>query len=77
MLGIFKDFIGASVFYNLTEIHNSQSVAQLAYSREIMGYEKIGYAELLLQIHQQIEYLRVDRHIKCADRFITDKIVGL
>ena len=44
---------------------------------EIMGDEQIGQAELVLQIQQQIDDLRLHRHIECGHRLIGDNQAGI
>ncbi|MCY1371000.1 hypothetical protein D9M69_581250 [compost metagenome] len=42
----------------------------VAYHRQVVGDEHIGGVELLLQIHEQVEYLCLNRHVQCRGRFV-------
>src|SRR5947209_18752084 len=38
--------------------------------REIVGDEDVGQAELLLEILEQVDDLRLDRHVECGYRLV-------
>ena len=42
-----------------------------------MGDEEIGQAELLLQVLQQVDHLRLDRDVERRDRLVADDQLGL
>ena len=44
---------------------------------EIVGDEQIGEAELLLQVLQQVDDLRLDRDVERRDRLVADQQLGL
>ena len=40
---------------------------------QIVRDEQIGQLQLLLQVHQQIDDLRLHRHVERRDRFVEDQ----
>ena len=42
-----------------------------------MGNKNIGEVELVLQIHEQVNDLRLNRDVQCAYRFIANNEFGL
>ena len=57
---------------NSTEIHHRDAVRDVLDDCEVMRNEKIGQAELRLQIDQQVDDLRLHRHVERRDRFVAD-----
>ena len=53
-----------SNFDNATQVHHSDAVADVFHHRQIMGNEQIGEVELVLQVFEQVNDLRLDRHIQ-------------
>ena len=51
-------------FHDLAEVHDRQPVTNMLYHCQIMGDKKIGEAELLLQILEQIDHLGLDGNIQ-------------
>ena len=49
---------------DLAQIHHDNSLADIFHDAQIMGDEEIGEIELLLQIHQQVQHLRLYRDVK-------------
>ena len=54
------------------EIHHGDPVADMLDHREIVRDEQIGQPELVLQVHQQVDDLRLDRHVERRDRLVAD-----
>ena len=59
------------------EIHDGDAVGQVLDDAEIVGDEKVGEVELRAQVHEQVQDLRLDRHVERCDRFVADQHVGL
>ena len=49
----------------------------MAHDREVVGDEEVGQAELLLQLLQQVDDLRLDRHVERRHRLVADDEVRL
>ena len=45
--------------------------------RQVVGDEEIGKAHLALQVHHQVEHLRLDRDVERGDRLVADDQLGL
>ncbi len=54
------------------EIHHRDAAADVVDHGEIVRDEEIGEPEFLLQILQQIDDLRLDRHVERGDRLVAD-----
>ena len=65
------------IFDDAAEIHDGDTVADVLDHRQIVRDEQIGQAELALQIHQQIEDLRLDRDVERGNRLVADDELGL
>ena len=48
-------------------------VGDVAHDGEIVRDEEIGEPELALQVGQQVEHLRLDRHVERRDRLVGDQ----
>jgi len=66
-----KQLIRSTFLHNPPEIHHRNAMRNLADHGEIVGDKQVRELTLLLQVRQEIEYLRLHRHIECGDRLIT------
>ena len=62
--------------HDLTEIHHDDAVRDEAHDVQVMRDEHISEAELVLQVDQQIEHLRLDRLVERRDRLIEQYETG-
>ncbi len=60
------------VFDDAAEIHHGDVVADVLHHGEIVRDEQVSEAELVLQVHHEIEDLRLDRHVERRDRLVAD-----
>ena len=60
-------------FNNLSEVHDRHPDADVLDEPEIMRDKQVGELQLSLQVHQEIDHLRLHRHIECRHGFIQDK----
>ncbi len=51
-------------------IHDRHPLADVLHHAQIVRHEEIGQPQLLLKVEQQVQDLRLDRHIERGDRFI-------
>ena len=56
--------------------HHGDAVGDVVDHGEVVRDEQVGEAELLLQVLQQIEDLRLDRHVERRHRLVADHHVG-
>src|SRR6185295_10605989 len=45
-------------------VHHMHAIGDIAHHRKIVRYEKIGEPEIALELDEQIEYLRLNRHVE-------------
>ncbi len=64
-------------FDNLAQIHDRNAIAHVTDDRDVVRDQDIRQIVLLLQFHQQVQNLRLDRNIQCRGRFIQHNDVGL
>src|SRR5438552_11236684 len=49
----------------------------MLHHRQVVGDEQVGQPELLLQLFQQVEHLRLDGHVQRGDGFIANDQLGV
>ncbi len=64
-------------FHQSTEIHDADAIGDMLHHRQVMGDEQVGQAELILQVLQQVDHLRRDRHVERRNRLVRCDEVGL
>ena len=62
---------------DLAEVHHGHAVGDVADDREVVGDEQVGQPEVVLEALEQVDDLRLDRHVEGADRLVADDQVGL
>ena len=62
---------------DLAEIHHRDAVGHVLDDGEVVADEQERQAELLLQVLQQVDDLRLDRDVERRDRLVADDEVGL
>ena len=70
VLSMSIQLISISQFNNPPQIHNRDTVSDIFNNTQIMGNKNIGNTALFFQIHQQIQYLCLDRNIQCRNCLI-------
>ncbi len=66
------DPVGGSQFHDVAQIHDRDAVGDVTHDGKIVRDKDVGKPELLLQILHQVDHLRLDRHVQCADRLVGD-----
>ena len=54
------------------EIHDRDPVRDVLDHREVVGDEQVGQPVFVLEVHQQIDDLGLDRHIQSRYRLVAD-----
>ena len=67
-----EEGVRRSALDDAAEIHDRDAVADMLHHAEIVADEEIGQAEIALQLHEQIDDLRLDRDVERRDGFIAD-----
>ena len=65
-----EQFVGRRGLDDAAEIHHGDAVGDVLHHREIVRDEDVGEAEPPLQVAQQVEHLRADRHVERRDRLV-------
>ena len=63
-------FFGLGQLHDAALVDDRDAVRDIAHHRKVVGDEQVGDAALLLQLAQQVEHLRPDGHIQCADGLV-------
>ena len=77
MQWIVEQFVCIRQFNHLAEIHHRDTVADMSDDAEIVRNEEIRQAELIAQILEQVDDLRLNRHIKSGNRLVADNKFGI
>ena len=72
MRGWRVELVGVGQLDDLAEVHHRDAVAHVAHDGEVVGDEDQRQPELALQVAQQVEDLRLDRHVERGDRLVGD-----
>ena len=64
--------LGFRILDDLAQIHHRDPVGDVADHAEVVGHEQIRQAELVLKFLEQIDDLRLHRHVECRHRFVGD-----
>ena len=70
MLRIAVELARVGQLDDAAEIHHRHAVGNVLHHGEIVGDEQIGQVELGLQILQQVDHLRLDRHVERGNRLV-------
>ena len=62
---------------DFAQIHDGDIIANVLNDTEIVGNEKVGQTQFLLQLAKEIEDLGLDRDVECRDRLVAHNEVGL
>src|SRR5437763_17186384 len=61
---------------DLSEVHDGDPIAQVFHDGEVVGDEQIREIELLLQVLEQVQNLRLNRDIERRDWLVGDDETG-
>ncbi|BCH35046.1 hypothetical protein MesoLjLc_69760 [Mesorhizobium sp. L-8-10] len=76
MGGLIDNGVGAPLLDDAAKIHDDDPVADMANDPQVMADEQEAEPELLLNIHEQIDDLRLDGHVERRDRLIANQKRG-
>ncbi len=77
VLRLGEDVLGGAFLDDLAALHDVDALGHLADDAEVVGDEQQRHAHLALQLLQQLEDLRLDRHVERGGRLIGDQQVRL
>jgi serine kinase of HPr protein (carbohydrate metabolism regulator) len=56
----------------LAEVHDGDAVGDVPHHRQVVGHEDVGEPELVLDVLQQVDDLRLDRDVERGHRLVAD-----
>ena len=75
MTGVFKNLVAGADLHALAQICHHDIGADVLHHTEVVGHKHIRQPHFILQIHQQVQDLGLDRHIQRRHRLIAhDKL---
>ena len=72
MLRPLVQFCRRCQFNDAAKIHHGDAGGDMLDDRQIMANEQEGEAELVLEVHQEIQDLRLDRDVQRRDGLVAD-----
>ena len=70
MGGMIEDILCCTLFHNTARIHDHDVIRHLRDHAQVMGDQHDRRIDAVLQVPEQIQDLRLDRHIQCSRRLI-------
>ena len=67
-----EELLGRRDLDDLADIHHGHAIADMLHDGEVVGDEEIGQPEVVLQVEQQVDDLRLDRDVERRDRLVGD-----
>ncbi len=74
---VLEDRVPVRQLHHVAEVHHAHAVADVADDREVVRDEQVRQVELVLQVLEQVDDLRLDGHVQRRDRLIADDEVWL
>ena len=68
-----EDRLDRPLLHRPAQVHDHDLVGDVAHHAQVVGDEEIGEVELLLQVHEQVEHLGLDRDVERRDRLVGDQ----
>ena len=66
------DLVAVGQLHDLAQVHDRHTVADVLDDPQVVRDEEVGQAELLLQVLQQVDDLRLDRDVERGHRLVGD-----
>ena len=76
MQRLLEELGGRRLLDDLAEVHDDDAPAHVADDAEVVRDEEIGQVELLLQLDEQVEHLRLDGDVEGGHRLVGDDELG-
>jgi hypothetical protein len=61
---------------DLAEVHHGDARADVLDDRQVVGDEQVREVELLLEVLEEVDHLRLDRHVQRGDGLVADDELG-
>src|SRR5579883_1574590 len=73
MQGALEDGVGARLLDHVASVHDDHALADLRYHAEVVRDQHHRCAHIAREAADQIEQLRLDRHVECGGRLVGDQ----
>ena len=73
MLRMVEDLVTGTGLHDTAGIHDCNTVTHARHDTQVMGDHDDRHAQLVLQLHHQLQDLRLNGNIQCRSRFISDQ----
>lgn len=70
MLRVVKDLLNGTVLNNLPLVHHRHLIADVVNHAEVVSDKYVGQVKLLLNIPEQVDYLRLYGNIQRGNRLV-------
>ena len=77
MDGLGEEFLGGAALDDLAHVHDDDIVGDVLHDGEVVGDEEVGEAELVLEVHEEVEDLGLDGHVEGRDGLVADDELGV
>ncbi len=67
-----EQFTGGALLDDLSRVHDGDAVREFGDESEVVGDKQHCEAQLLAEGVEQLDYLRLGRHIECGGGFVGD-----
>src|SRR5699024_19579 len=75
--GVVEDIVGSALFHHAAGVHDHHIVGHAGHHAKIVGDEHDGGVDLLLELHQKIQDLRLDGHVQGGGGLVGDDEAGV
>ena len=75
--GLLVDLLVVADLDDAPEVHHRDAVGDVAHHRQVVGDEDVGELELLLELLQQVDDLRLHRDVERRHRLVADDDLGV
>ena len=69
-IGFEDELVAGRYLHQLAEVHDRDPIGDVADHREVMCDEYVGQPELVLELLEQVDHLRLDRDVERRHRLV-------
>ena len=77
MIGALEDLVGGRQLDHAAQVHDGHAVRDVADHAEVVADEQVRQVQLAAQPLEQVQHLRLDRHVQRRHRLVADDDGGL
>jgi hypothetical protein len=65
------ELLGRGHLHQLSQVHDRDPVRYVPHHRQVVRDENVGQSQVILQVVQQVDHLRLDRHVQRRHGLVT------